>query len=166
MEEVRDENEKLKLLLAQMVKEYQSLQMHILDILQKEDAKKFNNTHEETEAAELVSLTLGRSISEPKKDGNNSNLINGKQDKTLTQEIALGFKSTENEKKPRFEELMMNEEEATEKLPPSKIKTMRSGDEEDLQVQHPHLKKARVSVRARCDTPTVSIKVFDNKLNK
>ena len=51
------------------------------------------------------------------------------------------------------------EEEPTEIWPPSKIlKTMKSGDEEVS--QQSQVKKTRVSIRARCDTPTVSIKIL------
>lgn len=158
-----------------MVKDYQSLQTHFSNILQQEEIKKSKDrspAHQENEEPELVSLSLGRASSEPKKldEKKNNNLILGKEDEKCKEVLTLGldrrfeFNSTElAEKNPSsentFEEL--KEEEPTDIWPPSKIlKTMRSEDEEVL--QHTNLKKARVSVRARCDTPTVSIKLLTN----
>ncbi|XWS34052.1 hypothetical protein CRYUN_Cryun21dG0006100 [Craigia yunnanensis] len=174
MEEVKEENERLKLLLSQIVKDYQSLQMHFRDILQQEEAKKSTKaapSHQENEESDLVSLSLGRSSgSELKKEEKNisSSLIsNGKKDEKPNDNegLALGLEcnfeppcSTEPEKNPSSESSLgkPEEEEPTVAWPPSKVlKTVRSGDEEDRSEQM-QLKKARVSVRARCDTPTMN----------
>lgn len=53
-------------------------------------------------------------------------------------------------------EAPMNKEEAGETWPPSKVlKTLKRSVEDEVSQQNP-VKKARVCVRVRCDTPTVS----------
>ncbi|XP_022734770.1 probable WRKY transcription factor 36 [Durio zibethinus] len=174
MGEVKEENERLKLLLSQIVKDYQSLQMRFLYILQQEEAKKSTKaapSHQENEESDIISLSLGRnSGSEPKKEKKNisSNLVsNGKEDEKPNgnEGLTLGLEckfdppgSTEVEKNPSSETSLgkPEEEEPTEVCQPSKIlKTVRNRDEEDASEQM-QLKKARVSVRARCDTPTMN----------
>lgn len=181
MGEIRAENEKLKLLLAQMAKDFQALQSHFLDILQQEEAKKSKDTisthhdQENEELDELVSLSLGRSSAESKKDDKRicNNLSDG-HEKNNKEGLALGLEldssrfelssnSRESEKnRPSSATTtceQLKEEELTEIWPPSKInlKTKRSDDHEEEVLQQAQRKKARVSVRARCDTPTVSI---------
>ncbi|XWS64299.1 hypothetical protein CRYUN_Cryun06bG0174300 [Craigia yunnanensis] len=176
MGEVKEENERLKLLLSQIVKDYQSLQMRFLDILKQEEAKKHSTktapSHQENEESDLVSLRLGRSSGshEPKKEEKkSSNLIsNGKEDEkpNNNEGLELGLEckfetagSTEPEKNPSSESSLRKpeEEEPTEVWPPSKIlKTVRSGNDLEDVLEQIQLKKARVSVRARCDTPTMN----------
>lgn len=175
--EVREENERLKVLLARTVKEYQSLQMHFHDILQLEEAKKLkesstpalNHIHQENEEPELVSLTLGKTISSDRsrtdeKNISNNMIGNGKDDEEFNGRLALGLgckfehdglssnilknnSSSDNS----FEEL--NKEDGQSKLQ----KTIKNGDHDEVS-QHSPLKRARVSVRAHCNAPTVSIK--------
>ncbi|XVF85991.1 hypothetical protein PTKIN_Ptkin17bG0165000 [Pterospermum kingtungense] len=177
---VKEENERLKLLLSQIVKEYESLQMRFLDILQQEEAQKSMATEtapshqEDEESDDLVSLSLGISSGcETKNEEKNisSNLIgNGKEDHDQkpndNEGLALGLEckfdppvSSEPEKSPSSDSSLgkPEEEKPTEVCPPIKVqKTVRSsGDDEDVSEQMP-LKKARVSVRARCDTPTMN----------
>ncbi|XVF43069.1 hypothetical protein PTKIN_Ptkin02bG0011200 [Pterospermum kingtungense] len=180
MGEVKVENERLKLLLSQIMKDYQSLQTRFLDVLQQEEAKKCStktaSSHRENEESDLVSLSLGRSSSshdhEPnKEEKKSSNLISKEDEKPNNNnheglELGLECKfetttgSTEPaEKNPSSESSLAKteEEEPTEIRPPSKIlKTGRSGggDHEDASEQI-QSKKARVCVRARCDTPTM-----------
>ena len=178
MDEVKEENERLKMLLARIAKDYQSLKMHFFDILQQEEAKSTTDTasgsdHQAKEEPELVSLSLGLASTDQAKkhDKKNSNLSNDGQDNErlngqLSLRLDCRFEPSSNEADRRnniassnnsFEEVL-KEDESTGIWPPSKVlKTARSttGDDEVLQ-QNP-LKKARVSVRARCDTPTVSI---------
>ncbi|KAF8399427.1 hypothetical protein HHK36_015292 [Tetracentron sinense] len=164
--EVREENERLKTTLARIVKDYQSLQMHFFDILQQEEAKKSTDTtttREEMEEPEFVSLSLGRISSEPKEKI--SNVSKTKEDEKLKEGLALGLDCKFDVSNPGPTEPVSNrspensseepkEEEVRETWPPGKIlKTMRSGDDEVP--QQPPVKKARVCVRARCDTPTM-----------
>ncbi|XP_058075631.1 WRKY transcription factor 72A-like [Magnolia sinica] len=171
MGEVREENERLKMSLAQIVKDYQSLQMKFYDIVRQEQAKKSTETtspnQEIEEEHELVSLSLGTSSSGHKKEDKGRSCSKDKDDEQMKLEV-LSLRLDSN-----FEELddgsirpvlnpspqnsieELKEEEAGQALPPSKsLKTTRSSDE---QVSQQILaKKARVSVRARCEAPTMS----------
>ncbi|XP_030959310.1 WRKY transcription factor 72A-like [Quercus lobata] len=165
---VKEENERLKMLLERTVKEYQSLQMQFFDILQQENKSKDTvPSHQQAKKEpELVSLSLGITSAEPKKeDKKNNNFSNGQEEEKLNAALSLGLQdyrfepsSTEHVRNNScsnnsFEE--QKEEEPTEIWPPSKIlKTMKSGDEEVS--QQSQVKKTRVSIRARCDTPTMN----------
>ncbi|XP_021286059.1 probable WRKY transcription factor 61 [Herrania umbratica] len=164
MGEVREENQRLKMYLNRIMKDYESLQMQFYDIV-RQDAKKStattNNDHQEDEEPELVSLTLGRFSSDSKKDDKNKTSSQGKEDERGKQGLSLGLdykfeasKSDVDEPNPSPTNSSQEPKEE-ETWPPSKVlKTMRSGDDEILQ-QNP-VKKARVCVRARCDTPTMN----------
>jgi hypothetical protein len=169
MGEVREENQRLKNSLDQMMKDYQTLQMKFRDIVQQERTKTVDtaNDHRKMEEADLISLSLGRVLSDTKKD-EKINLVSNqwKEDEQTKEGLSLGLDcklelstsiETENVRNPSpINSSEEAKEEAGETWPPSKVlKTMRSGDDEALQ-QNP-VKKARVCVRARCDTPTVSI---------
>ncbi|KAK6276270.1 hypothetical protein POUND7_005979 [Theobroma cacao] len=164
MGEVREENQRLKMYLNRIMKDYQSLQMQFYDIV-RQDAKRStattNNDHQEVEEPELVSLTLGRFSSDSKTDDKNKTSSQGKEDERGKQGLSLGLdykfeasKSDVDEPNPSPTNSSQEPKEE-ETWPPSKVlKTMRSGDDEILQ-QNP-VKKARVCVRARCDTPTMN----------
>ncbi|KAF9604096.1 hypothetical protein IFM89_002771 [Coptis chinensis] len=169
MGEVREENERLKTVLARIVQDYQSLQMHFFDIVQNEQANKTTapTPMNEDEEQELISLSLGRNPSEHKRDEKTiSNPSKSKVDEALKEGLALGLDckfegpnrgpiepATNQSPEDSFGET--KEEDLGEQWPPSKIlKTMRSGD--DAVSEQPPVKKARVSVRARCDTPTMN----------
>ncbi|KAH8487096.1 hypothetical protein H0E87_025897 [Populus deltoides] len=177
MGEVRKENQRLKKHLDRVVKDYRTLQVQFYEIIQQEETKKSTDTvddHDQgTEEHELVSLTLGRISSEPKRDGkNNKTSSQGKNhDEQVKESLSLGSLCTFEASKSATNETLPNpspensfgepKEEAGETWPPSKVlKTMRGGDDEVPQ-QNP-AKKARVSVRARCDTPTVRTAGFNN----
>nr|XP_019707362.1 probable WRKY transcription factor 72 [Elaeis guineensis] len=168
MGEVREENEKLKMILARIVKDYQSLQMQFFEIVQQEQEKKPIGTPPvpiEVEEPELVSLSLGTSSSGHKKE-EKAKTNKSKENEQIEEGLSLGLDckfegSITGTKEPgsnlspdnSFEE--PKEEEPGEPWPPSKIlKHFRNGDEEVS--QQPQVKKARVSVRARCDAPTMN----------
>lgn len=170
MGEVREENERLKVMLEQIEKDYHSLQLRFFDIIKQETPRKSTESsadhplHDETEEPDqLVSLCLGRSPSEPKKEEkapsnpSNSKTTNYEEWKAS---LTLGLDSklqlsTELVSDASPETSLEESKQAAETWPPSKtLKTMRNGDDEVS--QQPHVKRARVSVRARCDTPTVS----------
>ncbi|CAN6675974.1 unnamed protein product [Malus baccata var. baccata] len=179
MVKVREENEKLKLLLSQISRDYQYLQMHIHGLLQnEEETKKCTDasssstardfTHEQNieEADDLVSLSLGRtssSIDQPRKDGRSQlSSTNGKDDDDDDKmlhgaglALELGCRSEPAAQSTDNSSGGPKEDDQTEIWPPSKtLKTTRSGEDEVS--QQTHLKKARVSVRARCDAPTMN----------
>ncbi|XWS60593.1 hypothetical protein CRYUN_Cryun07bG0048900 [Craigia yunnanensis] len=167
MGEVREENQRLKMYLNRIMKDYQILQMQFYDIV-RQDAKKSaattNNDHQEVEEPELVSLTLGRFSSDSKKDDQNKTSSQGKEEEKGKEGLSLGiYYKFEASKSDVDDEPLPNpspanssqEPKEEETCPPSKVlKTMKSGDDEVLQ-QNP-AKKARVCVRARCDTHTMN----------
>ena len=170
MGKVREENERLKTLLARIVKDYQSLQMHFLDIAQQEQAKKPAATaaaaapHGVEEPDHLVSLSLGTNSSVNKKEAEKPNTASkNKENDQIEEGLALGldckYKGSSigtNTMSPSNSIEETKEEDAGEPGPPSKmLKNMRSGPEDEVS-QQAHVKKTRVSVRARCDAPTVS----------
>ncbi|KAJ7953766.1 putative WRKY transcription factor [Quillaja saponaria] len=131
----------------------------------------------EEELAELVSLCLGRStfkgdqpnkdVDDEKKDISTSKSDQKKKDKNFDEGLSLGLDiryepagslTTEATNLPSpassFEEV--KEEEPCEIWPPSKVlRTMRTRDNSNNNEvsQQSQMKKARVSIRARCDTP-------------
>ncbi|XP_065016759.1 WRKY transcription factor 72A-like isoform X1 [Musa acuminata AAA Group] len=164
MGEVREENQRLKMILAQIVKDYQYLQKQYFDILQQEQSKKALETAEPdgVEEPELVLLSLGTSSTGQKKEEINTCKDSGKDGEGLTLGLDCKFEGTR--KSPNEHDSTISpdnssddpkEEEPGEPWPPSKIlKNPRNGDDEGS--QQPQVKKARVSVRARCDAPTMN----------
>ena len=167
MGEVREENQRLKMYLNRIMKDYQNLQMQFYDIIRQDEKKSAattNNDHQEVEEPELVSLTLGRFSSDSRKDDKNKTSGQGKEEEKSKEGLSLGLdykfeaskSDVDDESLPNpSPENSSQEPKEEETWPPKKVlKTVRSGDDEILQ-QNP-VKKTRVSVRARCDTPTVS----------
>lgn len=186
MGEVREENKRLKVLLSQIVKDYQELQMHFLDVIQKEETnKKSMDTsstadHQGTvsaEADELVSLSLGRTSSSTSTHDHQLRKDHHEMMKKTSRDddygvmneaglaLELGCRSFEPAAADH-ETMKVNssseinssaadpkEDEVTKIWPPGKMLKTR---DDDVSQQQTHLKKARVSVRARCDAPTVS----------
>ncbi|KAI8543422.1 hypothetical protein RHMOL_Rhmol08G0216600 [Rhododendron molle] len=169
MGEVRQENQRLRMHLNQIMKDYQTLQMQFDNILKQESKESANMARTDlldqaTDEPELVSLSLGRrsTSSEPRKDQNPKRL---KDDQQGNEGLALRLDSssfempktgpsTENSSKSSPENSLEANKEAGQSSPPHKVlKTTRREDDEVLE-QNP-AKKARVSVRVRCDTPTV-----------
>ncbi|KAJ0105289.1 hypothetical protein Patl1_17838 [Pistacia atlantica] len=148
MGEVREENERLK------IKTRRTLQTHLMIMTKK------------SKETELVSLSLGRFSSDSKKEEKTKTSSSGKEDDQKIKEgLSLGLECKFEVSKPDANEALPDpsltngfeepKEEAGETWPPSKaLKTMRSG-EEDISQQNP-VKRARVSVRARCETPTMN----------
>ncbi|KAI0487896.1 hypothetical protein KFK09_027719 [Dendrobium nobile] len=181
--EVKEENERLKNLLSQIVKDYQSLQMHFFDIVKQEQPNLVNKptdeltaikTHE-AEETELVSLRLGsnsvttdhrKQLEEKLINTSSKSKENGHIEEGLTLGLDCKFEGYTNKNNSECKEVASNpssdnsidemkEEEAVEPSPPNKmLKNMRTGDDEVL--QQTHVKKARVSVRVRCQTPTMN----------
>lgn len=162
MVEVREENERLKMILTQITEDYQSLS----DIVRREQAKKpIKNTAEDDEVEETISLRLGTSSSGQRKE-DKMKIVTGKDGERFGGCLTLGLNmkfegSDDSLKEPvlnlssdNSSEELKEEDTGAEPWPPSKAaKSARTGDDEVS--QQPLVKKARVSVRARCDGPTV-----------
>ncbi|KAG0492137.1 hypothetical protein HPP92_005535 [Vanilla planifolia] len=166
MWEVREENERLKSFLAQIVKDYQSLQMHFFDIMKSDQTKKNPNQDQHPDhdpdpspardEPELVSLSLGSGSNGHK---NQEQKINPPSD------LALGLDRKEADLadvKSDVQFSLMSSENSSEETPakedtwpPSKaLKNIGRGEEEVA--PQAQVKRARVSVRARCDAPTMN----------
>ncbi|GMJ05740.1 hypothetical protein HRI_004243200 [Hibiscus trionum] len=178
MGEVREENQRLKMYLNRIMKDYQELQMQFYDIVG-QDSKKSraapNNEHqqqveqEEKEEPELVSLTLGRFLTESKRDDKgkaSGSSTHGKEEEIRGNEglsLALDYKfeasksEVDDEPLPNPSPVNSSQEPKEEETwPLSKVvKTTKSGGDDEVLQQNP-AKKARVCVRTRCDTPTMN----------
>ncbi|GLT56865.1 hypothetical protein SLA2020_298800 [Shorea laevis] len=158
--QVREENERLKQLLAQILKDYQSLRGRFFNTLQQVDSKKSSTTNQEIEEPEIICLSLGRTSSTEmkKEEKKNMNGRNSKEEeKSKTEGLAHGLEwkfESAAAKNPSPENSF--EEEAMEMLPPNKILKTESLSGDEAVLHQAQLKKTRVSVRARCDTPTLN----------
>ncbi|XP_062009949.1 probable WRKY transcription factor 72 [Rosa rugosa] len=169
MNEVREENARLKKTLEHMMKDYQSLQLRFFDILKQESHSKkatmsASTSHIEIEEAhdQLLSLCLGRSPRDPKNISDESRLVqvDHHQDLKANLTLELGSKlqlPTELVLSGPIPENSSEEPKEAEASPSSTKtpKTIRNEDDEASQ-QANAAKRARVSVRARCDTPTMN----------
>ncbi|KAM0933492.1 putative transcription factor WRKY family [Dioscorea sansibarensis] len=182
MGEVREENERLKMILTRIVKDYQSLQMHFFDIVQQEQANKTTETPvsitHDVEDTELVSLSLGTSSTGHKKEeikpssSKNKENDHNQVEQVLTLGLQCKFEGSSNGPPSNDQVPLLNlspehnieeqnkeeeeEEEAGEPWPPSKILKNNNRNGDDEVAQQTPTKKARVSVRARCDAPTMN----------
>ncbi|KAK6920832.1 WRKY domain [Dillenia turbinata] len=173
MGEVREENQRLKMHQERIMKDYQKLQMQFYDIVKQEakgspPAAHVDNQFEMEESV-LISLSLGRSSSDQsKKDEKIKNLSKDTKNEELKEGLTLALDCKfEASKTSRFESMQISstdnsfedqpKEEMDETWRPNKIpKTLGSTREEEVS-QQPHIvEKARVSVKARCDLPTMN----------
>jgi hypothetical protein len=174
MGEVKEENERLKMMLSRVEKDYNSLQLRFFDIVNKEVSNKVvedssTSPNEIDEEPELVSLCLGRSPNEYKKEvkiDQNSNKPKEKDDMEVNLSLGLDSKymlSMElvSDLSPMnsSEELPKEVEEKGTLLSSTNKSPKVINVDDDISDQMP-AKRVRVSVRAKCDTPTVSINSF------
>ncbi|XP_029125101.1 probable WRKY transcription factor 72 isoform X2 [Cajanus cajan] len=160
MGKMKEENERLKMMLEKVEKEYHSLQLRFFDILQREASKKGGEDSaaplDEEEEPKLVSLCLGRSPREPKKDEITDKYSKQKENEDLQANLTLSLDFKSASSKEQLSDMIpmntsegLKEEDSTNKL----IRTKDGGDE--ISELTPPTKKARVCVKARCDTPTM-----------
>ncbi|PHT55379.1 hypothetical protein CQW23_03865 [Capsicum baccatum] len=164
--EVKLENARLKMLLQQIENDYNSLQTRLFNICQPDLKKSVNPTCTsekiaDEEECELVSLRLGRSPSPSESK---------KVDKKRTREdyhcvqsndglkLGLDYSSGVSES-----DLLKPNNNPSPGPTSEVVKTMRKGDDEsvkkragDDEVSQPNVKRARVSVRTKCDYPTIN----------
>ncbi|RDY11367.1 putative WRKY transcription factor 72, partial [Mucuna pruriens] len=167
MGEVIEENQRLKMCLNRILNDYRTLQMQFHNIVEeetKDSSDKANNEDKEIiEESELVSLSLGR-LPRSSEKAKVSKPLKEEEDK---EGLALGLECKfETSKSGSTTEHMANpspdnsvevpkEEAAGESSPSKGHKTVRDAAEDEVSQQNP-AKKARVCVRARCDTPTLN----------
>ncbi|XP_019198050.1 PREDICTED: probable WRKY transcription factor 61 isoform X2 [Ipomoea nil] len=165
MGEVMEENQRLKMYLERMMNDYRTLQMQFQGMVEKEEGEKAaksendNNTPQVTEESDqLVSLSLGRASAEMKRSimcGAGKDNEENDEKEGLTLGLDCKFKSLQPNNQSTDNSSDEVKEENGETWPPSKaLKTTRSGEDEVSQ-QNP-AKRARVSVRVRCDAPTMN----------
>ncbi|KAJ0765973.1 putative transcription factor WRKY family [Helianthus annuus] len=166
---VREENQRLRVSLDKIMKEYETLQQKLKDILhqQQEVATAVTiaiNQPPNYDESELVSLSLGRTASTDmtKKDKRCST-----PPTKSVQGLALGLEcgkyeissATQAESSVHPSQDNSQEEakdEDGETWTPHKPQTLkRSGDDPEVSQQN-STKKTRVSVRVRCETPTMN----------
>ncbi|KAK6924971.1 WRKY domain [Dillenia turbinata] len=173
MGEVREENQRLKMYLDRAMKDYQKLQMQFYDTV-KQEAKlsppaAHADNQSETEESELISLSLGRSSSDQSKKEEKMKILSKDTDneelkKGLTLALDCKFEASKTSHSGSMQIISTDDssedqpkEETDETCRPNKIpKTMVSIGEDEVSQQHHVVKKARVSVRARCDAPTMN----------
>ncbi|KAK6148528.1 hypothetical protein DH2020_019440 [Rehmannia glutinosa] len=172
MEEVMEENQRLKMYLDRILKDYRTLQMQYRDVIQQEP-KKSPITHHQTEEQpdEIFALSLGRNSSDrlikdenrviktPGRNDEISNIVEVGDDKEgLTLGLDCKFqvpKKLSIDSSPNHSPENSLEEAKEETWPPKTTKNVREGGEDEITQQNP-AKRARVSVRVRCDTPTMN----------
>ncbi|XP_038680571.1 WRKY transcription factor 72B-like [Tripterygium wilfordii] len=178
MGEVREENQRLKMHLDRIMKDYQTLQMQFHNIVQHDQPKKLGSTtnpnhHREIEESDqLVSLSLGRFSCDAKKDDDDQKKKSPSLEKKdhdeqvdYKESLNLGLKckfevSKSDASDPpngSFEEEQKDDSADTNPSPSKSLKTAdRSAGGDDEVLQQNSAKKTRVSVRARCDAPTMN----------
>ncbi|CAN4088141.1 unnamed protein product [Withania somnifera] len=158
MEEVTEENQRLKKHLDRIMKDYRNLQMQFHEIIVQKDAEKSDNVkHDE---AELVSLSLGRTSSDTKKEGKKENV---EEQDNLTLRLDCKFQPSANtptKSSPSKLSLAnslgeVKDQKGAETWAPHKVFKTTRNEEDDMTQQNP-TKRAKVSVRVRCDTPTMN----------
>ncbi|KHN45484.1 Putative WRKY transcription factor 72, partial [Glycine soja] len=156
MSKVKEENERLKMMIERVGKNYHSLQLRFFDILHRETSNKGVEDSavslDEVEEPKLVSLCLGTSPWEHKKDGIICNSSKHKENEDLEASLTLGLDCKGVSSKEQVSDMNTSEEkeeDSTNKL----VRTKDGGDE--ISEITPPAKRARVCVRARCDSPVM-----------
>ncbi|XP_060194362.1 probable WRKY transcription factor 72 [Lycium barbarum] len=171
--EVKLENARLKMLLQQIEKDYNSLQTLFFNICQPDSKKSVSPTCTpeniaDEEESELVSLRLGRSPSP-----NEAKKVDKKRSYDKTREeyhscnqsndgLKLGLDYTSGISESDIIKPNMDPSPVKVVGPTSEVvKTMRSDDGSvkragDDEASQPNVKRARVSVRTKCDYPTIN----------
>lgn len=186
MEKVREENLKLKLLLSTILTDYNSLQMHVSNVLQQQRGASMEldiNRHDDFGVD--ISLRLGRSeLKMSKKDEEIEKISlekNSEENKEGSEKkrfaFDLGFRIQSFEDRPNTNETMkldylargVKEANTENKRVSSRkdVKPARNEKQHEVLETHeqPGLKKTRVCVKATCEDPSVCTKPHNNTLH-
>ncbi|XP_060215755.1 WRKY transcription factor 72A-like isoform X1 [Lycium barbarum] len=168
--EAKEENERLKSTLSKIMRDYKSLQMHFQGVAQPYHKPQYSKDIatstivevEEEEEVELVSLSLGRTSREIKKEYDQNEGKNKKHSKLLFDGLDLGLDSrfssdlTKVTKNYDTSENSFEESKKENINEPCPKMARISGDDDEDFLQQNSQKKARVSIRAVCDTTTMN----------
>ncbi|XP_021844620.2 WRKY transcription factor 72A-like isoform X2 [Spinacia oleracea] len=183
MGEVKEENQKLKRLLSQILKEYQSLEKQITSMGQPKQSTTETNSSSNNEddygvkdqdQPEMVSLTLGswnnpcnKKQNYDKKQESDDSLNKTRKVETGGLELGLDYRnprvsttdsikysSLENSNKVLKEDENVDTWTSTQDLKVKENTNSREVDDQEI-LHQPQVKKTRVCIRSRCDSPTI-----------
>ncbi|KAK4427252.1 WRKY transcription factor 72B [Sesamum alatum] len=166
MNEVMEENQRLKMCLNRILEDYRTLEMQYKDVIQQEAKNSPTTipTHQDhTEEPELIALSLGRTSSGNIRDERNKMPAIEKPDE-VNEGLTLGLDCKLDVPKTlsQAETTSLNpspenssEEERGETRKNKAMSNAGEGGDDEILQQNP-VKRARVSVRVRCDTPTMN----------
>ncbi|XP_014508378.1 probable WRKY transcription factor 61 [Vigna radiata var. radiata] len=155
---VREENERLKRSLQKIMNEYRTLEMQFQDILKQGTKRKNGNEEDDTvEESDLVSLSLGRVPSHQRNEEKIKVYKTLKDDEGFNQELTLGLECKSKSRSTSEALPNPSPENSSENRKEEAGETQKAiRDTEDEVAQQNPMKKPRVCVRARCDTPTMN----------
>ncbi|KMT07123.1 hypothetical protein BVRB_6g154510 [Beta vulgaris subsp. vulgaris] len=176
MGEVKEENERLRKLLGQIVKEYQSLEKKISSMERCKPSNETNSSsnnnnkkHKEedddgNQQPDLISLTLGSwsSCNNNKKQTISDDTLNNKRRKVEDEggdQLELGLDYRKFQQNPTISASNSIKNSSFENSKKEHVKedentSCKEGDDQES-LHQPQVKKTRVCIRSRCDSPTI-----------
>ncbi|XP_010415644.1 PREDICTED: probable WRKY transcription factor 36 [Camelina sativa] len=172
VEKVREENEKLKLLLSTILNNYNSLQMHVSEVLRKQQGASIElevdrDQDKDNDFGVDISLRLGRSSEQTisKKEEKVDKASGEKEEgsKKKRSSLGLGFQIQNCEDSTSKLDYLCRQVKnvnAENKCVSSRkdVKTARNENQQDVLEEHEQtsLKKTRVCVKATCEDPSIN----------
>ncbi|KAL1213665.1 putative WRKY transcription factor 36 [Cardamine amara subsp. amara] len=167
VEKVREENEKLKLLLSTILSDYNSLQMHVSNVLRQQHGA---STELDNDLRDKhydygvdISLRLGRSELKISKKEEKVEKISDKNEgiekKRCALDLGFQIQSDETSKLDNLCRRLKNANAENKSVASRKnVKTARTEDQQEALEEHEQagLKKTRVCVKASCEDPSIN----------